>query len=112
MNNIFKFLRERFNRLTFPQKFNVVAVIFIFPLVAFIPLLLDQSTRIDHYGRKELFGTLYLRPLWQLTEDLQTHELLTQKYLDGEVQFSDVQAAQLTIDADFQRLEKIHNEYS
>ncbi|MEO5887343.1 MAG: GAF domain-containing protein [Anaerolineales bacterium] len=111
MNNIFQSLRERFSRLTFPQKFNVVTVIFILPLVAFMPLLVDQSTRIDHYGRKELFGTLYLRPLWQLTEDLQTHELINQKYMNGEAQFSDVQAAQLTIDADFQRLEKIHNEY-
>jgi len=111
MNNIFNPLRERFNRLTFPHKFNVVTVIFILPLIAFIPLLLDQSTRIDHYGRKELFGTLYLRPLWQLTEDLQTHELITQKYLDGEAQFSDIQAAQFTIDTDFQKLEKIHKEY-
>lgn len=111
MNNIFNPLRERFNRLTFPHKFNVVTVIFILPLIAFIPLLLDQSTRIDHYGRKELFGTLYLRPLWQLTEDLQTYELINQKYMNGETQFSEIQVAQSTIDADFQNLEKIHNEY-
>ena len=111
MNNIFKSLLARFSRLTFPQKFNVVTVIFILPLIAFIPLLVDQSTRIDHYGRKELFGTLYLRPLWQLTEDLQTHELINQKYMNGEVQFSEIQVAQSTIDSDFQKLEKIHNEY-
>jgi len=111
MNNIFKLLRERFSRLTFPHKFNVVTVIFILPLVAFIPLLLDQNTRIDHYGRKELFGALYLRPLWQLTEDLQTHELIGQKYMNGEAQFSDIQVVQSIIDTDFQNLEKIHNEY-
>jgi GAF domain-containing protein/HAMP domain-containing protein len=111
MNTIFKLLQERFSRLTFPQKFNVVTVIFILPLVAFIPLLLDQNTRIDHYGRKELFGALYLRPLWQLTEDLQTHELISQKYTIAEAQFSDIQAAQSIIDTDFQNLERIHNEY-
>ena len=111
MNNIFKPLRDWFSRLTFPQKFNVVTVIFILPLVAFIPLLLDQSTRIDHYGRKELFGTLYLRPLWQLTEDLQTHELINQKYMNGEAQLSEIQATQSMIDSDFQKLEEIHNEY-
>ena len=111
MNNIFKPLRDWFSRLTFPQKFNVVTVIFILPLVAFIPLLLDQSTRIDHYGRKELFGTLYLRPLWQLTEDLQTHELINQKYMNGEAQLSEIQATQSMIDSDFQKLEEIHHEY-
>ena len=111
MENIFKALLERFNRLTYSQKFNVITVIFVLPVIAFLPLLADQNARIDHYGRKEFFGTLYLRPLWQLTEDLQTHELISQKYRNGEVQSSDLEAAQSIVEDDFQTLIRLHNEY-
>ena len=111
MENIFKAFLERFNRLTYSQKFNVITVIFVLPVIAFLPLLADQNARIDHYGRKEFFGTLYLRPLWQLTEDLQTYELISQKYRNGEAQPSDLKAAQSTVDDDFQTLIRLHNEY-
>ena len=111
MENIFKSLLERFNRLTYSQKFNVITVIFVLPVIAFLPLLADQNTRIDHYGRKEFFGTLYLRPLWQLTEDLHTHELVSQKYRNGNAQLSDLESAQLAIEDDFKNLKRLHAEY-
>ena len=111
MENIFKAFLESFNRLTYSQKFNVITVIFVLPVIAFLPLLADQNTRIDQYGRKEFFGTLYLRPLWQLTEDLQTHDLISQKYRNGEAPLSDLEAAQSIVEDDFQTLKRLHNEY-
>lgn len=111
MVNIYNRLLTWFNRLTYPQKFNVIAVIFILPIIGFLPLISDQNARIDKYGRKELFGVFYLRPVWLLTEDLQNLELIHQKYVAGEVPFSEVESAQSAIDDDFERLIRLHSEY-
>ena len=111
MENILRSFIERFNRLTYTQKFNVITIIFVLPVIAFIPLLSDQNARIDHYGRKEFFGTLYLRPLWQLTEDLQTHELTSQRYRNGDAGLSELEAIQTSIEEGFRTLRSLHDEY-
>src|SRR5262245_59829542 len=111
MNNPLKSLWERFNRFSYVQKFTVITLIFTLPVIAFIPMLNDQITRIDHYGHKELNGTLYLRPVWQLTEDLQTFVISAEEYSKDRVQLSEVQKAQSIVDTDFDNLEKIHDEY-
>jgi len=109
MNNIFKRILNWFNRLAYPKKFNVIAVIFILPIIGFLPLVSDQNTHIDRYGRRELFGTLYLRPLWQLTEDIQALEIVHLKYTAGEAPFSDVEAAKSVIEGDFEEWARIQN---
>lgn len=111
MNILLRQLVSRFNRLTYPQKFNIISLIFILPILGFLPLVREQIARVDQYGRKELFGVLYLRPVWQLREDLQTHEDLYQQFVEGKVAFSIVEAAQTVIEDDFDLLISRHNEY-
>ena len=111
MKNILNSLLDWFNRLTYPQKFTVITLIYILPIIAFLPLAVDQNTYIDQYGRKEWFGTLYLRPLWQLTDALQKHQLISQQYAEGKSQFSEVETIQASIDDEFEKFERLHNDY-
>jgi len=107
MKSLSKSPLDRFRQLTYSQKFTLITLVFALPVIAFIPLFLDQSTRIDQYGHKELSGTLYLRPLWQLTADLQSYVFIAHEYSDGNQQVSEVNAAQTRVDADVEALQKI-----
>jgi len=110
MNRILKALTNWFSNLTYPRKFNVITLIFVFPIIAFLPLIQNQTVRIDQYGAQELFGTLYLRPLWRLTDAIQTHQLVSEQYLNGEVEFSQVDVAQKAVDSEFDTYEFVQSQ--
>ena len=105
MNKLMQSLDTWFKGLTYPQKFTVITIIFVFPVIAFLPLIGNEVSRINRYGTNELFGTLYTRPLWKITHDLYLHEVLSEKFAEGEVELSAVEALQATIDTDFAELE-------
>jgi GAF domain-containing protein/HAMP domain-containing protein len=105
MKRLITALAHWFSGLTYPRKFNVIALIFLLPILAFFPLIRNQTDRIDRYGTHELFGTLYLRPLWRLTDTVHQHQLVSLQYLDGEVEFSRVEQAQRLVDAEFDAYE-------
>src|SRR5437762_13679732 len=73
----------RFTGLKYPTKFSLIALIFTLPLIAFAPLALEQRTRIEQYGRKELYGTLYLRTTQKLLEDVLAHQFAFVESFDG-----------------------------
>ena len=98
-------------KLTYPQKFVLITLIFALPLIAFLPLVFEQSTYIDRYGHKEAQGTIYLRGLWQLTNNLQTLQYASGEYSEGMGSFTAVEEAQADTEADFQALETIHQQY-
>jgi GAF domain-containing protein/HAMP domain-containing protein len=98
-------------QLTYPQKFVLITLIFALPLIAFLPLVFEQSTYIDRYGHKEAQGTIYLRGLWQLTNNLQTLQYASGEYSEGMGSFTAVEEARADTEADFQALETIHQQY-
>ena len=98
-------------KLTYPQKFVFIALIFALPLIAFLPLVFEQSTYIDRYGYKEAQGTIYLRGLWQLTNSLQTLQYTSGEYSKGIGSFTAVDEARADTEADFQVLETVHQQY-
>src|SRR5258707_2064004 len=101
----------RFSSLKYPTKFTLIALIFTLPLIAFAPLALEERTRIEQYGRKELYGTLYLRTTQKLLEDLLAHQFAAIEYFGGEAPLSEVKGVQSLVDADFQALEVVQAEY-
>ncbi len=105
MNRLLQTLDTWFKGLTYPRKFTVITAIFVFPIIAFLPLIGNEVDRINRYGTGELFGTLYTRPLWKITHDLYLHQVLSEKFVEGEVEFPEVEALQATIDVDFDELE-------
>ena len=65
------------NRLTYPKKFALIGLLFALPLAVALLLLLDNINDTIEFTEKELAGTVYLRPLRTLQEDLQQHRGLT-----------------------------------
>lgn len=110
MKRISTAIANWFSGLTYSRKFNVITLIFLLPIIAFIPLIQNQTERIDQYGTHELFGTLYLRPLWRLTDAIQQHQVVNLRYLESEAEFSEVQAAQRIVDAEFENYEFIQSQ--
>jgi GAF domain-containing protein/HAMP domain-containing protein len=105
MNKLLQSLDTWFKGLNYPRKFTVITIIFVLPIIAFLPLIGNEVDRINRYGTNELFGALYTRPLWKITNDLYLHQALSLKYADGEIEFSEVETLQATIDRDFDELE-------
>jgi GAF domain-containing protein/HAMP domain-containing protein len=98
-------------RLKYPQKFVVISLLFVLPLAAFYPLVSDQITRIDQYGYKELYGTLYLRPLRHLLEDTLEHYIAAHEYHEGHDTRAELETAQSRIEADFEALQAAQRQY-
>lgn len=103
-------LRNIFNRLSYPQKFILIALIFMLPILAFGPLVYDQIVRIDQYGTKEAHGTLYLRPLQRLLQDIQRHEQAFVLSAAG-ADTGDLSGIQSQIEADFTALDAVDGQY-
>ncbi len=101
-----------FSRLSYPQKFIIISLIFILPLLAFGPLIYQQMVRIDQYGTKEYYGTLYLRPVQRFLVAVQHHEqLIARKWRNIDVT-ADLLAAQAEADEALSALEAVDREYS
>src|SRR5258706_3266995 len=99
-----------FDKFTYPQKFVLIALIFTLPIMTFLPLFFEQSTYIDRYGHKEAQGNIYLRNLWNLTNDLKTFQYDVSEYADGITSFAGVEKAQTSVDVDFQNLEALQKQ--
>src|SRR5918996_1215202 len=104
-------LDQRTDSLSYTRKFTLISLIFFTPLIALAPLALEQATRIEQYGRKELYGTLYLRPTQELLEDALGDQLTVVKYFNGAISLAELEASQALVDADFEELEAVQAEY-
>lgn len=100
-----------FDRLTYPQKFVLISLLFLLPLAGFAPLAIQQYERIRDYGAYERFGTLYLRPLQKLLIDIQAHDATALAVLQGESPASDLTALQIAIDQDLEVVRAQNNEH-
>lgn len=103
---------ERFNRLSYSRKFALITLVFLIPVLAFLPLVSDQLTNIDRYGISERAGTIYLRSLWNFAENVLTFVNTAQKYSNGRSQLSELQEAQSRTDASLDEFGAIHTEYA
>jgi NO-binding membrane sensor protein with MHYT domain/putative methionine-R-sulfoxide reductase with GAF domain len=104
-------LDQRAGNLSYTRKFTLISLIFFTPLIALAPLALDQATHIEQYGRKELYGTQYLRPTQELLEDTLGNQFTVVKYFNGKASLAELEASQALVDADFEELEAVQAEY-
>jgi PAS domain S-box-containing protein len=82
------------NRLTYPQKFLLISLLFLLPLVVGLTILISTlNTDID-FARKELAGTTYLRSLRTLLAHTIEEQLLAERYFSGETNFEALVLAQ------------------
>jgi methyl-accepting chemotaxis protein len=99
------------DRLTYPQKFVLISLLFVVPLVAFFPLIYQQSENIRKYGTYEWYGTFYLRPLQDLLQDIQQHQQISQAIRAGESAQADLLAMQSQIDQHLTDLRQVDQSY-
>jgi len=103
--------RSWVDRLTYPQKFILISLIFVLPVIAFVPLVVEQSTYIQQYGHQEADGTIYLRSIWQTKNSLQTLQHTMDEYVKGNKQLTDVEEAENKVEESIQELEKVDLKY-
>jgi len=72
------------NRLSYPQKFAFIGVLFAMPLAVVLYLLITEINHDIDFANKEVGGNTYLRPLRALLEDLQLHRGMTYAAYGGE----------------------------
>src|SRR5688572_19491562 len=99
------------SRLKYTQKFVLISLFFILPLAGFYPLVEQHQARIRDYGTLEFYGTLYLRPLQNLLQDVQAHQRRLQAHLAGGASSADVAEVQAQIDQDFRDLKAVDQTY-
>ena len=62
------------NRLTYPQKFVLISLLFALPLALVMYFLISEINDRIEFAQKEVQGSRYLRTLRQLLENV-THSL-------------------------------------
>ncbi len=112
MNNTLKSLLSLIGRVTYSQKFALITIAFMVPVIAFIPFVSDQLTRIDRYGYKEQSGALYLRNLWNLTDNFESYVISARNYSNNTGSLSEVQKAESVVNANIENLKNIQSEFS
>ena len=84
MHHIFRPATGLMNRLTYPQKFLLISLLFLLPLAVGLTILISLLNTDMAFARKELDGTAYLRPLRTLLAHTIEEQLLAERYFSGE----------------------------
>src|SRR5258707_2813756 len=100
-------MRNLLSRFNYPQKFGLISLLFILPLLSFLPIVRELNSNLDQYGHKELEGTLYLRPLEHLLQDVDAHEFAVEEFITagGKGTNDEISGIQARIDDDFKALQ-------
>jgi PAS domain S-box-containing protein len=99
------------NRLSYPQKFSIISLLFTLPLILVMYLLISEINNQIEFSRKEMDGIKYLRPLRQLNEHVQQSRLLAYDYSQGNIALRpELIRKQAEIDADLEALTLVERE--
>ncbi|TWO67734.1 response regulator [Caenimonas sedimenti] len=75
--------RRLMDRLTYPQKFLLIFLLFALPLGLTLYLLVGEINNSVRFARKEIAGAHYLRPLRALQEEVARSRLAASAYAAG-----------------------------
>ncbi|MBK9711652.1 MAG: response regulator [Kouleothrix sp.] len=105
MSSLFSPAIALMNRLRYAQKFALITALFLFPLASVIALLLSATSPQIAFGRAELDGTAYLRPVRQLLEDVSRERILARSApASAAGARQELLASQARIDADLRAI--------
>jgi serine phosphatase RsbU (regulator of sigma subunit) len=100
------------NRLTYPQKFLLISLLFILPLVLVMYLLLTELSLQREFSQKELYGTTYLRPLRQVLEDISQSRLAAYRLALEEMTPQDLVQQQARVDQSLEEVVRVDQHLS
>jgi methyl-accepting chemotaxis protein len=99
-------------RLNYTQKFVGIGLLFVVPLAVSVYLLVAEQNIAINFGRKEIQGVMYLRPLRKLLEDVAQYRRVVYNDLSGAAALSsEVSRWQSQIDQDFNALAAVDREH-
>src|SRR5687768_6882699 len=100
--------RSLMNRLSYPQKFLLISVLFALPLGVVMYLLVTELNDRVEFSTREMEGNQYLRPLRKMQEDVWQSRLLAAAYAQGDVTVRpDLVRMQAEIDGDVSQVERV-----
>ncbi|HLY27667.1 MAG TPA: response regulator [Aggregatilineales bacterium] len=112
MKTLFKPAVRLMNRLMYPQKFFLVGLVLVIPLVFVMSLYFSQSRKDIEFSSKELLGLSYDVPLLNFLRDIQQHWGMADAYLGGDASFKDSLAkVETQVDDDVKAMDTADAEY-
>ncbi|MGQ0604881.1 MAG: HAMP domain-containing protein, partial [Anaerolineales bacterium] len=105
-------LDQRVSRLSYPQKFTLISLLFVLPVAAFYPFVADQIARTQQFGYSELYGAYYLRPLQGLLQEVQAHARLDRAYRNGNATLTQLTSVRERIEQHLQQLDEVQARYA
>jgi hypothetical protein len=100
------------NHLTYPQKFLLISLLFILPLILVMYLLLTELSMQREFSQKELYGTIYLRPLRQVLEDISQSRLASYRLAGEEMTPQDLVQQQARVNQSLQEVARVDQQLS
>ncbi len=87
MKSFFRPAIRLMNQLKYPQKFILVGLVMIVPLILVLGRFIDQSNQEVDFSSKERLGLAYHAPLVKFLRDVQRHWGMSNAYLGGDTSF-------------------------
>ncbi len=96
------------NRLRYPQKFLLVGLLLLIPLLLVMYGYISATQAVIDFAGKEQLGLVYNAPVIQLLDDLQVHRGLASAYLAGGSTFkAKLLYNEAIIDSDVQKVDAV-----
>lgn len=77
------------NRLKYPQKFGLIGLLCLLPIIIMMYFLLTEIDKNISFAEKERTGVEYYKPLINFLGGVQQHRGMTNTYLNGETSFKE-----------------------
>ncbi len=106
-------MKSLLNRLRIAPKLQLMAALFVLPMGGMLFYMVQNinETVID-FARQELLGNQYQRPLEELLDTVQRHQLAAQRVADGDNSFvSQVMQLQAQVDRGFDALAAVNTSH-
>jgi len=112
MKQLFKPAVTLMNRLSYPRKMGVVAIVFSLTLAAFLYLLISEINLKISFSKKEILGSRYNMTMNMFLKDLQQHRGLANVFLMGDESFRySLKEKQSRIKTDIEMVENMEIKY-
>src|SRR5258708_9166047 len=99
------------NRLKYPQKFLLIGLLLLLPLLLVLTKFIQQSSRNIEFSTKEQVGLAYNAPLVTFLRDVQQHWGMSNAYLGGDTSFKDsLVSKEADIEADIQVMDSVDSQ--
>ncbi|RJQ16118.1 MAG: HAMP domain-containing protein [Nitrospiraceae bacterium] len=112
MRKIFEPAVRLMDRLGYPRKFALMAIVISLPVLAFLFLLISEINRDVSFAKKERLGVRFNHAVMKFFQDLQQHRGMAAAFIEGDASFREkILERQSHIANDIRAIDALNNEY-